>query len=108
MGTARVSLVLLSLLAFVGCGGGGGGDGDDDVECSPNETRCAGNTFQVCTEGEWTTGEFCPGACDAQRGCQECTPDTRYCEGEVVYQCTTDGQMGAQVDICTGNAHCTN
>ncbi len=110
MGTARASLVMLSVLALVGCGGGGGGDGDDDApaECSPSETRCAGNTFQVCVEGEWTTGEFCAGLCDDQRGCQECAPDTRYCEGEVVYQCTSDGQMGPQVEICTGNAHCTN
>ncbi len=105
----EIVCVLVLAAALVACGGGGGGGDGDDVpdECVAGETRCQGNTFQVCSEGMFVTGEFCSGTCDGSLGCISCTPGQRYCLGEVVHECTPDGEQGAQVETCAGNAHCT-
>jgi len=99
----------LFALVLAACGGGGADGGDDDApgDCTAGETRCQGNTFQVCSDGTYVTGEFCGGTCHEDLGCLACTPNLRYCDGEVVYECTSDGRQGAQVELCTGNAHCT-
>jgi hypothetical protein len=108
----RASIALALLLAFAACGGGGGGDGDDDSidagdMCTPTETRCQGNTFQTCSSGgEWMTTEFCQGVCDDDLGCLFCTPDQRFCEGEIAYMCNGDGNMATMIETCTGNSHC--
>lgn len=46
-------------------GEGGGPPGVDPTKCTEEAARCAGNTPEVCTSGEWVAGPECGGATPA-------------------------------------------
>jgi hypothetical protein len=72
-------------------------DGDtaaSDAAClSPGEMQCVGNAVQVCdSTGVWQPPEDCgAGTCNPSFGCMICTPDSRFCQGDVARKCKPDG-----------------
>jgi hypothetical protein len=111
MSIRAASVIALSLLAA--CGGDSrpttdapaGGDGATG-DCVDGQTRCLGFSFEACTDGQWGQVEACTAVCDDTLGCIDCTPNTQYCVGEDVTQCTAEGTAGAVIETCTGNVHC--
>ncbi|MDX2089638.1 MAG: IgGFc-binding protein [Kofleriaceae bacterium] len=109
-------LIVGALAAIVsGCGGPGPrpgtGDGgiDPDVaepECSEGNHRCAGSTYLVCSGGRWVTQQDCESVCHETLGCVACTPNLNVCDEGNVHACSAAGEIGAQIEECTGALIC--
>ena len=111
----RIAILVCGLM--VACGPHpGNGDGVDagGDSCTGTETRCLGETYQVCRGGTFETDAVCPFACVADTGCIECDPAAgNTCNGNAVVACNADGSFGATVTACGNgmmceNATCTN
>ncbi|PKN44503.1 MAG: hypothetical protein CVU63_10355, partial [Deltaproteobacteria bacterium HGW-Deltaproteobacteria-20] len=63
---------------------------------------CIGSRYQPCDENGNKLPEVdCePEVCAPQLGCRPCTPGTNTCVGNVVHECTADGQVGAALEEC--------
>ncbi|HEU0033164.1 MAG TPA: hypothetical protein VFQ53_21170 [Kofleriaceae bacterium] len=87
-------------------------DGGDS--CSASQTRCVGQSYQVCRDGVFTTDATCPSLCVEDVGCKDCDPALgNACSGSNVVACNADGTYGAVVTACGNgmtcqNATCTN
>ncbi|MBK9036017.1 MAG: IgGFc-binding protein [Myxococcales bacterium] len=73
------------------CGPSSPADDDDDTPCAAGERRCDGTNLQTCSDGNFTTVETCPAACDPTLGCTVCVPNTGTCTGDVSHACRADG-----------------
>lgn len=75
-----------------------------DVECfGEGEVRCSGAMHQTCRSGLWYDEDYCADGlvCSYQLGCTACDPFVgAICQGDNVYSCTTDGQLGSVIDAC--------
>ena len=59
----------------------------DAAPCPDGERRCEGNTFEVCSKGDWTVVDQCPLNCSLE-GCTSCTgPD---CVTDACAQASSD------------------
>jgi len=86
-----------------GSGGGGGGEADAGMDGSMFGCgTCIGTRYQPCDENGNKLPEVdCePEVCAPQLGCRPCTPGTNTCVGNVVHECTADGQVGAALEEC--------
>jgi hypothetical protein len=103
--------ILILAGVFVSCGSSsngssdGGGDGDGgNGKCTGSETRCAGDTYQVCQNGEFVDSQTClpPKVCVKDVGCGDCDPrfNNRVCVGDDVYTCNADGTIGDLIEHC--------
>ncbi len=113
----RVLALLISGLVVISvgaCGPSQSNNGDDDVDaggdsCTGSETRCVGQTFQVCSNGGFQNQESCPFACVAGAGCQQCDPaGGNACNGNDVVSCNADGTFGSTVTTCGNGMECQN
>lgn len=79
-------------------GAGGGDDGGTLFGCN----TCIGTAWQPCDENGKPLPEVeCePEVCAPQLGCRPCLPGATVCVGNVVHECTSDGQIGAVVEEC--------
>ncbi|MBA3499407.1 MAG: hypothetical protein H0T65_03485, partial [Deltaproteobacteria bacterium] len=78
------------------CGPSARTEGDDGPEgpCPEGHRRCEGNTFEVCSKGEWVILEQCPLFCTLD-GCASC--DGPGCVPDLCAQATTDkSYMGCE------------
>ena len=110
--------ILILGAVFLSCGSSsngspdGGGDGDGgNGKCTGSETRCAGDIYQVCQNGEFVDSETCvpPKVCVEDVGCGDCDPrfNNRVCVGDDVYTCNADGTIGDLIEHCWTES-CTN
>jgi hypothetical protein len=110
MGFMRVTCVLA--LFVVACGPSKKGGDDDDVdalsECTNDNHRCVGATYQTCVGGKWETAVDCPTACVDTLGCVDCLPGTQFCKDGNIHICGPDGNPGGEVMACTGSTTCSN
>ena len=67
----RSTWCTVSLLAIVACGPTERPAGIDAGPCPEGERRCDGNTFQVCTNGDWSVVDQCALYCTLD-GCSSC------------------------------------
>ncbi|MCA9675393.1 MAG: IgGFc-binding protein [Kofleriaceae bacterium] len=109
---ASASILAACLVALAACGGDPQNNDDDGspdaaMECASGATQCAGNTFQSCDGGQWTTTAQCPALCDNDLGCVQCVHDTRFCMDDSVYQCNPQGTGSTVSETCSGGAHCS-
>jgi len=109
------SLVIAGLgLALVACGPGinhgSGVDGGPNSSCSGNDTRCVGNEYQTCQNGQFVGQTDCPSACSAALGgCVQCDPAAgNTCNGNSVATCNADGTYGSSVMDCGSAQMCQN
>jgi hypothetical protein len=112
----RILVFMIMSVALVSCGSSSNGspDGGDDGgtgKCQGSETRCAGETYQICQNGEFVDAETCvpPKVCVPDIGCAECDPrfNNRVCVGDDIYTCNPDGTIGYLIDHCWTEP-CTN
>ena len=101
-----LSLLVASLLPLLAsCG-----EDDDDDDHRTGErcldegaTRCDGQSFESCTQGEWYIDDLCSGStlCDENLGCVQCDPFfDSVCVDDAVYECTSDGRLGELQASC--------
>src|SRR5688500_13011570 len=102
--------LLVMMLIVVGCGPSSRNSGDDtdatDPECTDGAHRCLGATYQVCSGGLWGTQEDCPVTCAEGVGCVQCQPGMNVCKDGNVHSCDASGNVGGQVEACTGSNVC--
>ncbi len=90
----------------------------EDAICTPGETRCSTNHFQLCSDnGEtWVEKEDCgENVCALFLGCVACVPGGRGCDGFDIVRCNPDGTgddvigtcEASQGDVCN-NGECIN
>lgn len=90
------------------------GDNSGTIEAgAPNDgscrivgqTRCSdAGERQVCRDGGWSTVEDCGGAgrCNTARdNCLACAPGALHCRGQVLEQCSLDGDSYETVRTCS-------
>ncbi len=83
-------LALCALLIVTACGPSSRpmqGDDGTDGTCPEGTRRCDGNTFEVCSGGDWVILEQCPLFCNLD-GCSSC--DGPGCQSDLCMQATTD------------------
>lgn len=96
----------LPVLFLVACGPSAqvGADGAvTDDPCQPAETRCVGQSYQVCDNGFFVESEACAASkvCAPDLGCVDCRPNSPLtCVGDSVHQCNSDGTVGDFVEMC--------
>ncbi|NLG62107.1 MAG: hypothetical protein GX539_07660, partial [Candidatus Cloacimonetes bacterium] len=83
----------------------GGIDGMSGV-CSDDQRRCSGNTYEICSGGQWAAAQECETACNADIGCVDCSPGNNVCQDGNVHQCSPSGMIGPLVTECTGEEVC--
>jgi len=110
MGFMRVTCVLA--LVLVACGPSKKGGGDDDVdalgECTNDNHRCEGSTYQTCVGGMWVNAVDCPTGCVDTIGCVDCQPGQLFCKDGNVHQCDAMGMPGGEVMACPGATICVD
>jgi hypothetical protein len=75
--------------------------------CTGSETRCEGNSYQVCDGGVFTTQSTCPNSCAPNLGCVDCDPAAgNACNGNDVVTCNSDGSYGTTVMSCGAGMMC--
>jgi hypothetical protein len=99
----------LPIVIALGCGGSSGtGTGEP---CTGDETRCVGDSYQVCQGGEFFVSETCGGElfCAVDHGCVACDPNhaVTTCVGNDIHVCSDDGSPGEFVESCGGQS-CAN
>jgi hypothetical protein len=102
-------LLALSIVFTVACGPSGHKEGDTDAtgpECSDGAHRCLGSTYQVCSGKMWATQEECSVTCVDMIGCAQCNPGQNVCKDGNVFSCDATGNVGGQVEACTGPNVC--
>ncbi|MBA3392770.1 MAG: IgGFc-binding protein [Deltaproteobacteria bacterium] len=99
----------------LGCGPSNRNSSGDDTEsdatapdCTDGTHRCAASTYQVCNQGTWATQEDCPITCVDAIGCAQCNPGVNVCKDGNVFACDPSGNVGGQVEECTGQNICQN
>ncbi|HVK88788.1 MAG TPA: IgGFc-binding protein [Kofleriaceae bacterium] len=110
----RRLLVVALVVSTSACGpdsrqntGDGGVQPDmSEPACSDGNHRCAGSSYLVCTGGQWTTQQDCTGACDQMLGCVACVPNVNVCTDGNVHSCSAAGEIGPQLEECTGSTIC--
>ena len=99
---------VLSLGLVASCGpspsavdaGGDPSDASTDP-CTGSETRCQGNTFQMCVDGVFENQDHCAALCHAALGCIQCNPDFgNTCVGDEIHSCESDGSIGGLISTC--------
>lgn len=81
--------------------------GDDASECAGSETRCSGQTYEVCVDGAYVTQETCANACVPDVGCLQCDPAAgTTCNGNDVVACNADGTFGPPMETCGTGKMC--
>ncbi|HUJ57031.1 MAG TPA: IgGFc-binding protein [Kofleriaceae bacterium] len=107
----RVHITIAIVLAACGPGSRHG-----DGPCQVGQTKCDGNTYETCVDGQFKDSMDCPDACDEQLGCVLCVPNTGTCNGNDSHACnsmgtgyvdtTCDPVQGESCDatmgVCTG------
>ena len=86
-----------------GTGGSGSNlDAGDDGSVLFGCDTCIGTVWQPCDENgnPLPKVECAPQVCAPQLGCRPCSPGSTVCEGNVVHECTSDGQVGGAVEEC--------
>jgi hypothetical protein len=86
------------------------GDGGlDDLErpapCTATQTRCEGDSYQICSGGTFVEALRCDASrvCVEKLGCVDCNPvRDRACKGNTVHRCTEDGRFGEELEQCLG------
>lgn len=106
------TLIVLAI-ALSACGPSSRTTGDDDpmidapdTACENNQHRCNASTYEVCSNGAWITQEECAAVCADGIGCVQCQPNTNICQDGNVHACDATGNVGAQVEACTGSTVC--
>ncbi|WP_437507773.1 hypothetical protein [Sorangium sp. So ce1099] len=89
--------------------------GDSALRCAapePPPRQCAGNTLQVCADGQWTTEIMCDGALPAcfNGACTQCRPGTFKCGSvqgtPVVIKCLETGSWESSWTSCSSDQTC--
>jgi hypothetical protein len=70
------------------------------------ETRCNGQVFETCQNGQFAAQMDCTAShvgtiCDSSSGCVTCTPGMVVCAGNEVHHCNADGTLGDLVQTCS-------
>jgi hypothetical protein len=67
---------------------------------------CEGTKYKECdARGQFVSMRECfPKECVPTRGCLTCTPGADTCVGNDIHKCGDDGEPGALVQACDGNA----
>lgn len=75
-----------------------------DDSCIEGDRRCnmGATAVEICSGGEWETQDYCtePTPHCHDGACVTCRPNTRYCDGEVIRDCSADGMVSTVVDSC--------
>ncbi len=103
------SCFVVATLVLVSCSAGGhaaddygrntGDAGAEDAApadasnfvCADEDTRCTGSAFERCSGNAFHVVEACTQACDPNRGCVVCVPETGTCDGDISHRCNADG-----------------
>lgn len=69
------------------------GPRDAGFSCRPGVVGCFGDTHYTCGDDGLSREDEveCPDACDPERGCVPCVPNSRRCEGSVSMVCDAEG-----------------
>lgn len=66
-----------------------------ECECYGNKKRCSDRQPQICQNGDWVNnGDVCKYGCYGEGECNECEPNTVFCEGDYVISCDGDDESG--------------
>ncbi|MDD5309164.1 MAG: hypothetical protein PHU25_17765, partial [Deltaproteobacteria bacterium] len=80
--------------------------------CSEKDaTKCDGDLFLKCDGDAWTIAQECGDGsvgCDPEAGCLECAPDKKYCDGNDVMLCNSDGKGGTLESTCDTDQVCAD
>jgi hypothetical protein len=102
--------ILISSLALFGACGPSVSSGDEPDAggetgpCTGDETRCSGNIFQACVDGEFQDQAGCSNICDPGLGCIDCNPQfDQVCSGNDVVTCNGDGSYGGVIETCAAD-----
>ncbi len=83
-----------------------GGPGDAwQPPCTSGQTRCEGQSYQVCTAGSFKQVLSCDTSrvCVEGKGCLDCDPgEAKTCHNNNVHRCEKDGHVGAELQKCLG------
>ena len=102
----RITLAaLVSVLLVTGCTDTSS-FGDTDGGCAIGTAVCENNAWKVCLNGTWTTQDCGKGYCLEPHGCRLCEPDTKFCVGQDVYQCSKDGTAQTKLKSCRADQQC--
>lgn len=104
-------VLVFTLALVVGCGPSGRNSDDttdgNGPECTMEGAhRCVASTYQVCSGGMWATQEDCPVTCVEGIGCAQCQPGMNVCQDGNVHACDASGNVGGEVEACTGSNLC--
>jgi hypothetical protein len=96
----HLCIALLCGALFSACGGK-----SKDAICEPGEQRCFENSSEQCSDdGErWVEVDDCTAAgqlCVLAKGCRDCVPDSRSCDGFDIVRCNPDGTGTDRIDTC--------
>jgi len=120
MRTALIALALVTATACyqpyvppeTGTGMDSGSSTGPDLGCAPDgRTMCLGPELNTCTSGDWTPTTMCAEptpACDNDLGCVVCRPNSTWCDGQTIMQCSGDGSGSAAVSECEAPLTCNS
>ncbi len=73
--------------------------------CVEGAKRCENNHLQLCREQAWKTSEVCAAHCSAELGCLPCAPETKFCVGQDLFQCSAVGKQ-TKLETCAADRKC--
>ncbi len=108
----------LFLVVLICCGGcideqfddgsnidGGVTTHDSGSLCTAGQTRCVGQSYQRCSNGNFVENRKCPAGqeCVVGKGCLDCDPSRgTVCVGNDIYTCMSGGIPGSKQKSCLG------
>ena len=110
----KTTVVLASALILGACvdpySNSDGGMTTDDGGCTTGQNRCTKNQYQECVDGRWKTTDCdkLDQTCYVGVGCKLCEAGTKYCKGQVGYECNVDGTKSTQLTTCREDQQCIN
>jgi len=78
---------------------------DGDESCSEGQSRCQGQSYQLCSAGRFVESFRCDSAkvCVPDLGCRDCDPGLgQGCHDNNVHVCDAHGSIGAELERCYG------
>jgi hypothetical protein len=86
-------------------------------QCLSWQTRCNGQNSETCSDYnsdgcyEWGGGMSCSSGCRGNGLCNTCVPNSKYCSGNWIMTCNSDGSGASGNNYCQNgcnNGVCTN